>query len=240
MIDVVYVLGKGSIWYNNELRFSLRSVEKHLSGVRDVYIIGECPSFITNAKWIPMKDSYKKERNIMEKLKIACEHPDISEEFLFINDDHFFLKAANADTYPYYFCEPLVEAVKKRRQESTYTKAMWNTLEALQANGFTEHLKNFDIHTPIRYNKQAFIESMKLVDWENPGEYIIKSLYCNSNKIIGCFMPDRKIQKHLDRADIETFLQGAEIFSIADIAINDWMIAYFKELYPNRSKWENS
>ena len=37
-IDVVYVLGTGSKWHNNEIRFSLRALEKNLRDYRHIYV----------------------------------------------------------------------------------------------------------------------------------------------------------------------------------------------------------
>ena len=40
-MDVVYILGKGSVWKDNEIRYSLRSIEKHLTGFDRVFIVGQ-------------------------------------------------------------------------------------------------------------------------------------------------------------------------------------------------------
>ena len=48
MIDVVYILGDGSKWGNNEIKYSLRSLEKYGKNIRDVYICGNKPYFVNN------------------------------------------------------------------------------------------------------------------------------------------------------------------------------------------------
>ena len=45
-MDVVYILGTGSTSNDNEIRYSLRSIEKYLIGFNVVYIVGECPKFL--------------------------------------------------------------------------------------------------------------------------------------------------------------------------------------------------
>ena len=44
--DVVYPIGQGSSWKNNELRFSLRSIEKYGINVGKLFIVGELPDFL--------------------------------------------------------------------------------------------------------------------------------------------------------------------------------------------------
>jgi hypothetical protein len=39
MIDVVIPLGWGSIWDNQEIKYSLRSFERHLKGIRNIFVV---------------------------------------------------------------------------------------------------------------------------------------------------------------------------------------------------------
>ena len=55
-IDVVYVLGKGTKWNDNEIRFSLRSLAKNVTGIRNVYIVGERPDFLKRVIHISYPD----------------------------------------------------------------------------------------------------------------------------------------------------------------------------------------
>jgi hypothetical protein len=86
-IDVVYVLGTGSKWKNNELRFSLRAIEKNLTGYRDIYVIGENPGFLQNVIHIPYPDELpgNADGNIARKVLRACREKKLSDNFLFIN-----------------------------------------------------------------------------------------------------------------------------------------------------------
>ena len=44
-MDIVYILGNGSKFNNEEIRYSLRSLEKFVNFDR-VFIVGECPKFL--------------------------------------------------------------------------------------------------------------------------------------------------------------------------------------------------
>ncbi len=48
-IDLVYILGKGSKWSDNEIRFSLRSIEKYFD-YRKIFIIGEKPESLLESR----------------------------------------------------------------------------------------------------------------------------------------------------------------------------------------------
>lgn len=204
MIDVVYVLGTGSHFNNFELKMSLRAVEKNLSGFNKVWIVGEYPEWIQNVNHIPFPDEAGRpsDYNIMRKVSAACEHPEVSENFLFINDDHFIMQPFEASTFPY-FCEPSLEKYLYRRGNDTYALRAKNTLKYLQSKSLPT--KHFDIHYPIIYNKSLFLEHVtKAVDW-NKQAYVIKSMYANTLKIEGVEAVDYKIGRTLPPEDVKVF-----------------------------------
>src|SRR5688572_16798874 len=101
-VDVVIPLGAQSRWGNSELKYMLRSMEKYLSNYKHVYIVGECPDWVKNVKYVFMPDQLTKTQNIMEKLRVACNIPELSEDFLYTQDDLFLLMKESADIYPNY------------------------------------------------------------------------------------------------------------------------------------------
>jgi len=190
MIDIVYTVKRGgSRSDDNELRYSLRSVEKHLKNYRNVYIIGHKPDFITNVIHIPHEDkNIVPDMNILRKLLTACDHPDISDQFLFFNDDHFLLQDFDAPTFPYYYCSTL-KMYLKRRVNDSYGRRTYNTMTYLTKNQLPT--KHFDIHFPIVYDKQKFKECFHKLPESHQG-YVLKSLYGNILKIPGIEVRDCK------------------------------------------------
>ena len=90
MVDIVIPLGNGCIWDdNNELKYALRSVQKHLKGFGDVIIVGQKPKWIKNIIHIPCDDKRGHEwrdYNIFSKIITAIEGVDtLSENFFFIS-----------------------------------------------------------------------------------------------------------------------------------------------------------
>ena len=191
MISVVYIVGTGSRWNNNELRYSLRSIEKHLSGLEHVWIIGHKPEFITRVCHIPAGDPYDvSDKNILHKLKIACETKDITDDFLLFHDDHYLIQDFEAIEFPNYY-EGTVSQMAHIRGSDSYGSRCRNTLEILKKSSLPE--KYFDVHYPILINKAKFTEYVTdKVDPNSKNGYIIKSLYANAMKLEGTEIPDCK------------------------------------------------
>src|SRR6187431_2538921 len=94
LTDILIPLGKGSRHNDLELVYCLRSIEKHLKGVGNVFIVGESPERVKNCMHVSVKDSpnnWDRAKNIYRKIRRCCSLPDLSDNFLFMNDDHFLL-----------------------------------------------------------------------------------------------------------------------------------------------------
>ena len=178
-IDIVYVLGKGSGWRNNEIRFSLRSVDKNLKGIRKIWIVGEKPEFIKNVTHIPFPDELinNADGNIIRKVLRVCQEKTLTDNFLFINDDHLVLKPVLANDIPPYH-KGNMETFKKDFFEANFWRGrLWRTKNILQQKGYP--VLHFDCHMPIVINKHRFPEVMSEFDFENQTGYTMKSLYGN-------------------------------------------------------------
>lgn len=235
-MDIVYALGQGSIWNNNEIKYSLRSVQKHLTGFRDVYIIGILPEFLQGVKFIPFDDiQQNKESNIYKKILRACEEQSISDDFLFINDDHFLLQDFEIDKFPYY-CKGTMEGLLLRNKRGGYFRHVARTCRAMREKNKPTFY--FDSHMPIVYNKQKFINITSQYDWSGKVAYVIKSLYCNSLEISPVMERDYKINKLCLAQELQQLITSAKVFSIGNLAINEQLRIVLDQLYPEASRWE--
>lgn len=237
LVDIVIPLGVGSKNDNLELRMCLRGVEKHLVNVRNVLIIGERPDWIKSVIWKSRKDersSRYKERNIYCKIKLACINEEVSDNFLFMNDDHFLLENFNAVTFPYHYKCKLSDTMQKNMGH--YRKTMNHTRKHLLSKGIEE--LDFDTHCPIIYNKELFLRTFEEIDWSREYGYGIKSLYSGLNGIKGQQYSDCKIQKKMSKEEILTTIKDRQYFSIGDGGFNEEMKEVLLELYPQKSKYE--
>lgn len=237
MIDCVYVLGTGSGWQDNELRYSLRSLEKFVSGIRDVYIVGHCPPWLTNVIHLPFPDSHGcKERNIMLKLAYACGHPDLSTNFLHIHDDHFALAPQEAFKIPNYAGAQLDKVALTIDPGNNWRGAVTNTFEALKNAGLPTF--NFDVHYPMLFNKNLYPEIMDRFNWSLPRGFVVKSLYANSLKLTPTRITDIKLNNRYSYEQIIARIKGRTWYSIGNGALSISFKQLLEALYPKVSKYE--
>ena len=160
-MDIVYILGKGSKT-NDEIRYSLRSIETYLKFDR-VFVVGECPSFLKNVIWIPYQEKSNPRINHIEKInEVIDKVPDLSENFLLMYDDIFFLRPTNIDNYPNYYKGHLENYYS---DDNLFKRSLSDTKYYLEELGKTT--LNFSVHKPVIYNKTKW----KSIDWSATYKY---------------------------------------------------------------------
>jgi hypothetical protein len=234
MNDICIPLNNRSTQRNLELRYCLRSIEKHLHGAGNVFIIGHMPGWVTGCIHIPAEEDPRnrfRDRNIMNKMMAACKDDRVSDDFLMVHDDHFLLADYEAGVFPYYHSGLMVPG------EGQYGMTKLNTQSLFAADG--EAINNYDIHCPILFNKERFARSVAKVDWSVWYGYCLKTLYCVMNGIEGEHMEDLKIRMPLQVDMINQIIAGRSWFSIGDRCFTDnGMKEVLQTLYPTSSKYE--
>lgn len=237
-MDVVYLCGNGSVWNNTELKYSLRSLENHYDAEK-VFVIGVLPYFLNQStvNYIEAKDASRNAAiNIMDKIKLACQIPELSEKFIFMNDDYFLLKPL-ADEIPFYYKQESLLTSIKINQHNEYAFHLITTVKALNDKNLP--IKNFDTHCPIIYEKSKMLQVINSYDWQGLKHgYVMKSLYCNTLGITGEYMEDLKLSYKRFEPQIKRMIHGKNWFSIGDKAINKSLSNVLHELFPNPSKYE--
>ena len=240
---VIPFVNNPKAWDNNELRYSLRSVEKHLKNIRFTFIVGDCPDWLQNVIHIPFEQTGHKSQNIMEKLLHVCGLEGVSEEFMMWNDDFFLKMDVDATKYRVLFDKHLSDELKYSKNEK-YNDYLVDTILALKKGSFAT--KNFDIHVPIRYNKQKFEYVMRQYNFTE-NRLLVKSLYCNhcepfiasDSAQYSAQYSDLKIKHPLTEWELYDKIMARHIFSIGDGALeNDTVKNYLQAMFPNKSKYE--
>lgn len=239
MIDVVYIYAEGlSKWREQELKYSLRSLEKYGRNYNKVWIIGDKPEYLNDKiNHIPQTDdlSHSKERKICEKIITACQTEGISDPFVAANDDYFLTREIDLSEIKYYYQHTLEDKIKQKQKIDIYKISLQNTDEALKEKGLpTLH---YDIHYPIIYIKHLFKQAMSQYGWTKKGGYVIKSLYANTMLIEGEERADCKIFYSHSRNWIRKRISEVDLFSTGDITRA--MAEILQELYPDKSKFES-
>lgn len=190
-MTILYVLGSDSKYNNEEIRYSIRSVAKHLP-VKKIFIVGEKPSFVSDEIiHIPFAEANgNKAYRIAMKIRHACEI--INEPFYLFADDYFILKPLKQ-----------IGVYSKGRlnpsevRNHIYKHYIYVTEKYLIESGNTTH--NFDCHRPFLIDPEKF----KLLDyvWHPEKTFVVKSIYGN---LVGSkkfeVLPDPKKNK-IDYSD---------------------------------------
>lgn len=239
-VDIIYVVGTGSTWSDNELRFSLRSVFKFLKGFRDIYIVGHMPAFIKGGviyrSW-PDRYTFHVNRNIYDKILQVLAMPGIAGQVLIFHDDHYLLKKFNARKFPW-FQDPvdLKKLLKKYQCGNGYHVAIANTWTELNARKLP--LLNYNVHCPGLFDRQQFIDIMSQFNWTYTHGFMIKSIYANWLKIPGTIVEDLQIDNRMTLQQLQQVTSGRPVFASNISAGSTPMQQLFTSLYPDPSPVE--
>ena len=152
-MDLVYICRDGD---NEELRYSLRSIEKNFPG-HNVWVVGYKPDWYSGP-FIPVKDTSNKFNNIRLAMIEACNHPGVSDDFVLMNDDFFLIKPITE--WKNYNGGLLSDKITRYRQinpTATYLILLKKTFTQLKHMGIRQPL-DYDIHVPMVFNKSKLLE----------------------------------------------------------------------------------
>jgi len=223
-MDLVYPNIK-SRWESNELKFSLRSAEKHLKFDK-VVIVGYLPPFLSSDKvmHIPFTEQItKKWKNVADKFDIIINHPDISEDFIYMNDDFWLLQ--DYPKIPYLHRETLADLMEKYRN-GVYWNRIKRTYECFPTG------LNYELHFPMVFNKEKLKKVIKKYGWEVER----RSAYCNEYQVPSEYSEDHKILniiKNLDQVKDFPFLSAND-----EVVLHPKFAQFMHEKFPNCSKYE--
>jgi len=238
-MDVVYPLGTGSRWNNHELHYSLRCLEENLKGVRNVYVVGENPN-LKNVIHIPYPDVLvnNADGNITNKIVRVCKEKSLSDDFLFINDDHLIFKPIEISKFPNFFKFDLETKPDKYFRGNLWRRRLHRTFKELQKRGLpTLH---FDCHTPIIFNKKKCLQVFSHFDYKQGIGYTMKSIYANAAKVKPTQLNGEKVlvTKPHTQSELNELTENTTIVSLKDEAITPDLKYFLAKKYPKKSKFE--
>lgn len=217
-MDVLYYIGGGSRLNNDELRFSLRSLEKHCKDVDRVWIVGNKPAFLKNVEYLWVEDKYKWYTNAFMKTKAAID-AGISDEFLLMNDDFFMLDDFTAKDYPYYHRGDMPAT-----PINDYQKIIVNTRNFLAS--IDKPIKHYGVHCPIRIKGELYNKLENYFFEPYSPRCLYGNLFCHGERVPDCKNKD--------------FQSGnpTKCFSSSDMSQRETINA-LAIMFPKPSKWEN-
>lgn len=178
--DIVIPLSKESKNQNLQLRIALRSIQKYVHNLNNVWILTEyLPQWVQNVRVMQIPDSYtrNKDANLFKKLLAAVNNPQVLQHFIFLSDDQLFVA-------PY---DPNIsKTVFNRRGRSSFSKSNKKWCKRMVAT-FDKLLQydiqldcNFDAHVPVTYTKKDF-QVLQGIDYITEPGYCINTLICGLN-----------------------------------------------------------
>jgi glycosyltransferase involved in cell wall biosynthesis len=232
-VDVVIPLGTGSISANNELRFCLRSIEKHLVGYDNIWIVGHLPKWVQNVRHVPHGEYHPKALNIFDKIMAACEIEEISHRFIMFNDDYFLLQSVDAGKYFNYCSDEALQEVMKRSASNPYRQLTEDTMKVV-GEGF----KYADIHCPIVIDKHVFKSLKQFEPKRYENGLLVKSLYMAQINGTKMERKDPIVRGPKTTEELESMELTTDMLSIHDEAVNKDFINWVQAKFPVASQYE--
>jgi hypothetical protein len=246
LTDVVYPIGSGSGWKNNELRFSLRSVEKYGINTGKIFVVGLKPGYLSGEIiHIPANDIYNPkinaDGNIIHKVLAACKDERLSENFLFINDDHLLLKPIDLKEMPNFHKGDLNSYPEKYWKLNYWRGRLKQTKESLNQHGLPA--LHYDCHTPILFNKWRFPEVMNKFNYQEGCGLTMKSIYGNSiyarnNRLLNG--EKKTVFSPYTEQMINERMAGCMLMSFNDTGLNQALKIWLYKHFPEKSRWETT
>ena len=224
-LDIVYFVKDGM--YNEELRYSLRSVDANMPHKR-VWIFGGCPINIVpdirvrvdqigKTKWDKVHNMYK----------MVCENKEITDDFIMFNDDFFVMQPTN-HIEPMYRGS-LEEHIKvlERNRPTAYSRLLRQCLNELGPRAVS-----FELHVPFIFNKK---ELLRLLN-DHPDMHCTRTMYGNLGEFGGIRHSDVKIFDVHPPFDY----QNSQFLSTDDSAINinNDIWRWLQKQFPKKSRFE--
>ena len=233
LVYIVRIAPGCSGWDENELRYSLRSVEKYGRNVDKIVIAGDKPAWLTNVTHSPIGDPYPlRYNNTWHKMKMLCHN--INEPFCLMNDDFFLTAETDFNAIPDYYDGDINSLTERYRRINTYTSVLYSTRHVLVQNG--RPLRNHAVHYPMIIHPQKIREYFGLFV-DEPG-ISFRLLYGNVAATQPVELPDLKLSHALTTEEVNEKLRGKTMFSIGDGFLATDGKNYLQHLYPEKSKYE--
>lgn len=233
MIDVLYIVGTGSLFNDAELKYSLRSLDKHGLNIDRVIISGHCPGFVDKSKVIHVEcdDISTPAINHWWKTKQAFDITD-AKKVVCMYDDIFFCKDVDLENYPYYRRN---EELPENDRVSKWGHVQYIAGQWLKRHNYTAH--HYGLHLPMIYEKDKFEKLNNVFQgFRAQGGVSVRSMYGN------IYAPSAEAREDVkffvDYWNLDEWLKDKECFSTAPENFIKAPKRWLDENFPNKSRWE--
>jgi hypothetical protein len=159
-LDLVVPVREGAS--NEQLRYALRSWAANLPH-RRVWLIGGRPAWARDVEHIPTHQAGRtKFANTTVAMWAACAHPEISDTFLWANDDFFVMRPVEG-RMPVYHRGPVrdAEAYYATRGNGSYLRGLRETRDLLVSLGHADPV-SYELHVPLPVTKRGMLAALEV------------------------------------------------------------------------------
>lgn len=234
-LDIVYII-KDAV-YNEELRYSLRSVAKNFPHNR-VWFYGGRPVGLKPDKQVVLEQKGpRKYDRVRYTLDLICKNDEITEDFILFNDDFFVMD--KVDELPLYSSGMLVGLTLKIESQNDWRSAPYtaelkhtaHTLMTLNSNDPT----NFELHLPMRFNRAKLLEIIERFPDLRGTRSLYGNIFCEKDHKQS--VEDVKIWKEDERPIVSP---DCPYLSTSDESFTDGLVGQFiRDAFPDKCRFEN-
>lgn len=186
-MKAVYVCRGGA---NEELRYSLRSVERNLPCVDDVVIYGGKPRWCV-AKLVTQTVGATKYAKAYHNLRLACMDESMDDSFVLMNDDFYVMEPTERVEYAHRgSLLKLVEWYESEHPKAVYTANTRRTYDFLVGIGIKDPV-SYELHIPMVFEKDKLLEVLDMISGDMGLQY--RTIYGNLCDVGGEYTEDVKV-----------------------------------------------
>lgn len=249
-VDILYVIGTGSVNDNNELRYSLRCLSRHAKNIGRVIVCGNVPQFVGGDATVIRCDDvsvHGKHWNMLHKIKHGIISANIEGEFLFSSDDHFLTRNCDMAKWPRFTKGEIYDEETYARTHGKpcgkYQRSICATRGLLERHGLP--LQNIVWHGNMWLDAGCLQDVLQLAFSDVQGSVYGYEPMLLFNAFHLSKHPDTKLLpmprdvKARSYDEAINLAETRECFSTSDKAwANGKLLKWFKKNYPDKSEWE--
>jgi hypothetical protein len=225
-MQLVYIVGTGSTWQDNELRYSLRSACRYYPHSR-VLVVGHRPAWLRGVDHLPAHDVYPTGvANVIHKLSKAVHAGVLDPEVTLMNDDFLFLQPV-VRALPTYTRGTLADRVAAMDHNNAYRGLHERCLRQLRAWGIPQPL-DYGTHTPMCMEPSRMLNILQRFGGSGSA-YPFRTCYGNLHRI-----PGTHLAKDVKMHRSWSLPSGMPMVSMDDAVVHEpafqaWVVRRFPE-----------
>lgn len=225
-----------------ELRFALRSLEKNLRTGFNVVVIGDREEWfsdeITVIEHAIVSDN--PQVDIVEKLKLAIASEEVTERFIWTNDDIYII----APVLLAHIEIPKVKGVLSSEAYSgVYRENLKRTIELLTEY---DRYDDYATHTPVVFEKLKLVEMFEKHPEISVGGYLLSSVYFNTTTEVKPILLNWRtdhwalsiVTKSPDPEQFRELVSTKLFLNNAESGHSEWLMKQLEEMFPDKSDFE--